>query len=93
MMTEKNESHPCEFESCTHPVAFDDEPFCYIHSPDIGSTAAGYSYKARQPQRAVVEGGQEYELVSILWSCNGCGGVVDNTPQHDRYHIKTRSIV
>lgn len=36
-------------------------------------------------------GAQEYELVSIVWECTGCGALVSNTPQHDRMHSKTRS--
>lgn len=39
------------------------------------------------------DGGQEYDLISILWECKGCGGVVSNTPQHDKMHTKTRSKV
>jgi hypothetical protein len=39
------------------------------------------------------EGGQEYELVSVVWECLGCGAMVSNTPQHDRMHLKTRSVV
>jgi hypothetical protein len=38
------ESHPCEFEGCALTVMYDDEPYCYQHSPDSGSFVAGYSY-------------------------------------------------
>jgi hypothetical protein len=37
--------------------------------------------------------GQEYELIGILWECLGCGAVISNTPQHDKMHNKTRSVV
>jgi hypothetical protein len=41
-----NESHPCTHSDCTVTVPYDDEPFCFDHSPDHGSTVPGYSYKA-----------------------------------------------
>ena len=41
--------HPCEREGCAAIVEFDDEPFCFPHSPDAGSYMAGYSWKARHP--------------------------------------------
>lgn len=42
----KDESHPCVSEGCKNIVGYDDEPFCFGHSPDSGSNVAGYSYKA-----------------------------------------------
>lgn len=41
--------HPCEATGCITPVAFDDEPYCFVHSADSGSTVAGYSYAAQHP--------------------------------------------
>lgn len=41
-----DESHPCIIPGCTNIVGFDDEPWCYTHSPDSGSDVQGYSYKA-----------------------------------------------
>ena len=41
-----SDQHPCEAPSCDVPVYYDDEPFCYKHSPDGGSFVPGYSYKA-----------------------------------------------
>lgn len=35
--------HPCRFDGCTHTVQFDDEPYCFTHSPDEGSSVPGYS--------------------------------------------------
>lgn len=39
--------HPCEQLGCNKTVIFDDEPFCFAHSPDEGSSAIGYSARAR----------------------------------------------
>lgn len=39
------DTHPCAHPSCNQVVAFDDEPFCFEHSPDSGSHNKGYSYK------------------------------------------------
>jgi len=41
-------SHPCEKEHCSNIVPYDDEPYCFIHSPDSGSHDPGYSYAERQ---------------------------------------------
>lgn len=38
--------HPCTREGCKETVGFDDEPFCFTHSPDSGSDVRGYSYRA-----------------------------------------------
>jgi len=35
--------HRCEHPSCGFFVNYDDEPWCYTHSPDSGSSVAGYS--------------------------------------------------
>lgn len=37
--------HPCVVVYCKNTVQFDDEPWCYTHSPDSGSDVRGYSYK------------------------------------------------
>jgi hypothetical protein len=42
-----NEAHLCEEPNCEVVVTFDDEPFCYAHSPLSGSYVYGYSYKAK----------------------------------------------
>lgn len=50
-MTEHNSEafaegvHPCEHRGCREYVAFDDEPYCFKHSPDSGSYVRGYSYQ------------------------------------------------
>lgn len=35
--------HKCETSGCNSIVRFDDEPWCFIHSPDSGSSKKGYS--------------------------------------------------
>lgn len=42
----KDQSHPCVTPGCEHIVPYDDEPWCFEHSPDSGSAVRGYSYKA-----------------------------------------------
>jgi hypothetical protein len=39
-----DQRHPCIQPGCSHTVQFDDEPYCYTHSPDEGSSVRGYSY-------------------------------------------------
>lgn len=39
--------HPCTEPGCPHTVQFDDEPKCFKHSPDEGSSVPGYSWKAQ----------------------------------------------
>lgn len=41
-----DQHHPCENKDCPNVVPYDDEPLCFTHSPDSGSTVPGYSYKA-----------------------------------------------
>ena len=50
--------HPCEREGCSKSVPFDDEPFCFEHSPDEGSSVRGYSYVEKYPRR-----GHRFSLV------------------------------
>jgi len=38
--------HPCIFPGCQMEVEYDDEPWCFTHSPDSGSAVPGYSYRA-----------------------------------------------
>jgi hypothetical protein len=39
--------HPCEHRGCPHTVAYDDEPWCFEHSPNEGSYVPGYSWSGR----------------------------------------------
>lgn len=43
--------HKCVTPGCDRQVEFDDEPWCFTHSPDEGSSLQGYS--ARVASRAV----------------------------------------
>lgn len=38
--------HKCIVEDCEVIVQFDDEPWCFTHSPDSGSYVPGYSARA-----------------------------------------------
>ena len=38
-------SHACETIGCKNVVPYDDEPYCFEHSPSTGSTFAQYSYQ------------------------------------------------
>lgn len=35
--------HKCVTEGCDRTVQYDDEPWCFTHSPDSGSSLRGYS--------------------------------------------------
>lgn len=43
------EFHPCDRQGCDNTVPYDDEPYCFTHSPDSGSDVPGYSYRASHP--------------------------------------------
>lgn len=38
-------SHRCELVGCEVLVPYDDEPYCFTHSPDNGAFFQNYSYK------------------------------------------------
>lgn len=38
--------HKCVTPGCDRIVEFDDEPWCFTHSPDEGSSLRGYSARA-----------------------------------------------
>ncbi len=40
--------HKCKRTGCETMVEFDDEPYCFGHSPDSGSSVAGYSARAEE---------------------------------------------
>lgn len=42
--------HRCEHPSCGYFVNYDDEPYCFTHSPDEGSSVRGYSAYANYLQ-------------------------------------------
>jgi len=39
--------HRCEHDGCDRIIAFHDEPFCFTHSPDEGSSMRGYDSRER----------------------------------------------
>jgi len=39
--------HRCETVGCDREVEFDDEPWCFTHSPDEGSSKIGYSARLK----------------------------------------------
>ena len=39
--------HKCERMGCEAEVEYDDEPYCFIHSPDSGSSFPGYSARKK----------------------------------------------
>jgi len=39
--------HKCEMPTCVHVVQYDDEPYCFKHSPDSGSSEYGYSARRK----------------------------------------------
>lgn len=39
--------HKCESSGCSRMVQYDDEPYCFTHSPDEGSSVRGYSAASR----------------------------------------------
>lgn len=45
--------HQCEEEGCTVTVIYDDEPKCYKHSPDSGSSLRGYSARAQMTSHVI----------------------------------------
>lgn len=44
-MFDGSQRHPCVIDGCPHIVEYDDEPWCFTHSPDDGSAVPGYSYR------------------------------------------------
>jgi len=44
--------HKCEMEGCGFIVQYDDEPYCFKHSPDSGSSVPGYSAKRKAELKA-----------------------------------------
>lgn len=46
--------HQCVFPGCDSVVEFDDEPWCFTHSPDEGSSLPGFS--ARESMKLGMKG-------------------------------------
>lgn len=49
-----SQPHPCEMSGCDKMVPYDDEPYCFDHSPDEGSHVMGYSYIKAHPSSGEV---------------------------------------
>lgn len=43
--------HKCEKAGCDSTPIYDDEPFCFKHSPDEGSSKKGYSAWGKEQER------------------------------------------
>jgi len=41
--------HECEHAGCDRMVAYHDEPYCFTHSPDSGSSVPGYDSRHKNP--------------------------------------------
>lgn len=44
--------HQCEYQGCNTIVSYDDEPWCFTHSPDSGSSIRGYSASDKEYNNA-----------------------------------------
>ena len=40
--------HQCEYNGCDRMIAFHDEPYCFTHSPDSGSSVPGYDSRTQK---------------------------------------------
>lgn len=68
------DAHPCEYEGCEFEVPYDDEPYCFKHSPDSGSYMEGYSYrKAHESPNRWCKDGSDHDWDSELEFCYECG--------------------
>lgn len=55
--------HPCVESDCAKLVPFDDEPWCFTHSPDSGSSVRDYSWQ-RVNDIASIEHIERHHLLS-----------------------------
>ena len=60
--------HKCNRPECTSLVIFDDEPYCFTHSDDSGSSVRGYS--ARSAARFEAQHG---DMFDSHYECKWCG--------------------
>jgi hypothetical protein len=42
-------THKCEHPDCNRIVQYHDEPYCFTHSPDSGSSIPGYDSRNKNP--------------------------------------------
>lgn len=50
--------HKCITDGCERTVELDDEPWCFTHSPDSGSSLPGYSARRAAEEAKQVESGE-----------------------------------
>ena len=60
--------HDCIQQGCTNIVVFDDEPYCFTHSPDSGSTLRGYS--ARRAHQLTKQASDD--MFDSAFECKWC---------------------
>lgn len=78
MMTSQDQSHPCETPGCKRTVMYDDEPHCFVHSPDEGSYVAGYSYRQTHRSNYRCVSGDDHDFfynidTDQMEECTVCG--------------------
>lgn len=65
--------HKCEHSGCDSIVSYDDEPYCFTHSPDSGSSVRGYSAYANHTKNNVTTNNEITsidDLINILLDMN-----------------------
>lgn len=73
--------HPCVEEGCDHVVPYDDEPWCFTHSPDSGSSVRGFSYRAAYPIACPqCDRGHPHLRLNVTIHCP-CGRDIDRMEQ------------
>lgn len=72
--------HKCIEEGCDQEVQYDDEPWCFTHSPDDGSSVPGYSARKEAELSQMV---QKHYVHNLLSQQNRHNENVDGPPiQH-----------
>lgn len=62
--------HTCVTPGCDHKVEFDDEPCCFTHSPDSGSSLRGYSARKWVENAALITHGDVEALQNFTQQFN-----------------------
>jgi hypothetical protein len=66
--------HECIEEGCSQVVQYDDEPWCFTHSPDDGSSVPGYSARQEATRQQMVQKNYAHNLLESQ------GRVNENVP-------------
>ncbi len=80
-----DDAHPCAKIGCEGIAPYDDEPYCYKHSPDSGSEVAGYSYKKSHMRYAFFAKYRNPVTDEMFWVCiapNAKQADIDFLSQH-----------